>query len=354
MRRRVNNIFYHDGPLITRREVSLARELEESLPLPLRELSPDDGRRLLDLGRDTMAVRYRELHGFTYGDSQRVVRADAGRGVEFFIWGVPPDRRFPILGYHAVLILKNGVPVGYAESLSFFERSEVGLNLFYTFRDGESAWIYARLLVLLRQFLGVEVLSVEPYQLGSHNEEGINSGAFWFYRKLGFRPVQTSLAAMALREEQRVAAREGYRTPARILRRLAGGHMIYELPSVKQPGIWDRFHIGNIGLAVERRMVADFDGDEEKLRRASVLQVSRALGIDTANWNVSERRAFSKLALVFALFPDLSDWSKGERKALVDIVRAKGGRQESHYVRLLQNHSRLRDEILKIGSRDVR
>jgi hypothetical protein len=52
------------------------------------------------------------------------------------------------------------------------------VNLFYTFRDGESAWIYARLLRFLRQHLNVSVFSVEPYQLGSHNEEGIEAGAF--------------------------------------------------------------------------------------------------------------------------------------------------------------------------------
>ena len=39
----------------------------------------------------------------------------------------------------------------------FRERTEVGLNIFYTFREGESAWVYARVLQLFRRALGVRV-----------------------------------------------------------------------------------------------------------------------------------------------------------------------------------------------------
>lgn len=353
MRVRVNRTFYHDGPLIRRSEVSLDRELEDSLPLPLKKLSRADGERLVGLGRDMMTVRYRELHGFTYGDSLHVLRADAGRGVEFVIWGLPPERRLPLLGYHAVLILKNGVPAGYAESLALFERTEVGINLFYTFRDGESAWIYARLLRFLRQYLHVSVFSVEPYQLGSHNKEGIEAGAFWFYRKLGFRPIQQQIARMVAREERKLAKHPGYRTPVRILRRLAAGHLLYEAPSAPHPGEWDNFRIPNIGLAVQRRLVEQFGGGEQNHREALVTSVARALGVKPAELSASEHRVFSDLALVLALIPDLSHWAKEEKSAIAQIVRAKAGTDESRYVRLMQSHHKLRERLRTIGSRDV-
>jgi hypothetical protein len=356
MRVRVNKIFYHDGPLIGRSEVSLARELEElddPLPLPFKKLSRADGEKLVSLGRDMMTVRYRELHGFTYGDPRHVVRAVAGRGVEFVIWGLPSARRLPLLGYHAVMILKNGVPVGYAESLALFERTEVGINLFYTFRDGESAWIYARLLRFLRQYLHVSVFSVEPYQLGSHNEEGIEAGAFWFYRKLGFRPVQAQMARMVAREERKLANHPGYRTPARILRQLAAGHLLYEAPSAPHPGEWDNFRVPNIGLAVQRRLVKQFGGGERKLRQTLVTSVARVLGVKPADLSASEQRVFSDLALVLAMIPDLSRWSKEEKSAIRQIVRAKAGTDELRYVRLLQSHQKLRDGLRTIGSRDV-
>jgi hypothetical protein len=353
MRVRVNKTFYHVGPLIRRGEVSLDRELEDRLPLPTRKLSRADGEKLVSLGCDMMTVRYRELHGFTYGDPRHVLRASAGRGLEFVIWGLPLERRLPLLGYHAVLILKNGVPAGYAESLALFERTEVGINLFYTFRDGESAWIYARLLRFLRQYLGVSVFSVEPYQLGSHNEEGIEAGAFWFYRKLGFSPVQPRVARMVAREERKLAKRTGYRTPARILRQLAAGHLLYEAPSAPHPGEWDNFRVPNIGFAVQRRLVRQLGGDERNLRPSLVLSVAHAVGVKPTDMSASERRVFSDLALMLALIPDLSCWSKAEKSAIKQIVRAKAATDELRYVRLLQEHHKLRKDLLIIGSRDV-
>jgi hypothetical protein len=352
MKRDVREVFYHDGPLIHRREVSIERALEAK-PLPVLKLTRVEGQELLDMGRATMAARYRELHGFTFGDAQSVVRAEAGRGVELFLWGVPPENRLPTLGYHAALIFKNGVPHGYAEALSLFERAEVGLNLFYTFREGESAWIYARLLRLLRQLLGVTAFSIDPYQLGFHNEEGIESGAFWFYRKLGFRPTQAELSSLCIAEEERIARRKGYRTPARTLRRLASGHVLYEHGG-EGLGVWDNFHARNLGLAVARRMGARFGGDAAGLRAASVKEVARALGVQPDEWNAYEQRTFSDWSLLLVMIPDLARWSEEEKGTLVETVRAKAGAEERRYLRLLQQQGRLRREIIRLGSRSPR
>ena len=347
MRRAVHEIFYHQEPLIRRSDISLERELEAP-PLPIERLSRDEGQALLDMGLTTMAARYRELHGFTYGDARSVVRARAGRGVEIFVWGVPSERRLPTLGYTAALIVKNGVPHGYSEALSLFERAETGLNLFYTFRDGESAWIYARTLRLFRQLLGVTVFSIDPYQLGFHNEEGIASGSYWFYRKLGFRPVEPELIKLVLAEEGRITSRPGYRTRASTLRRLAGGHVLYG--HGRDAGVWDRFHMRNLGLAVQRRMSERFRGDAEMMRKASILEVSRALGVNPLEWSASEQRAFSDWSLLLSLIPDLARWSVDEKSALARALRAKAGREEARYVRLLQKQSRLREQIIKLGS----
>ena len=122
------------------------------------------------------------------------------------------------------------MPVAYFEGLSIFERLESGFNLYYTFREGETAWLFGRVLRLMRQLLGVTVFSIDPYQAGHENEEGIESGAFWFYRKLGFRPVRPELMKLTLTEEQKIAAHGGYQTPARTLRKLAAGHLLFEMP----------------------------------------------------------------------------------------------------------------------------
>ncbi|MDT4955808.1 MAG: hypothetical protein QOJ02_3946 [Acidobacteriota bacterium] len=348
MKRGVRKVFYHTEPLLRRSDISLAQEFA-SPPIRLKRLSHTQGAAILELARETSTVRYRELYGFTHGDPRRVLHADIGRGVEVFMVGVPPERRLPLRAYHAGLIFKNGVPVSYVEGLTLFERMEIGFNLYYTFREGESAWMYARVLNILRQMLGVTVFSIDPYQLGYHNEEGIESGAFWFYRKLGFRPTTERLTKIMRTEEGKLAAHSSYRTPARVLRQLSEGHMLLETqPSAS--GRWDQFQIRKVGLAVQRRMASRFDGDAVKIRRASREWVARALGVRTIGWKESERRAFEDLTLVLALIPDLARWTEDEKRDVVRIVRAKAGADESRYVRLLLRHTKLRDCVIKIGS----
>jgi len=343
----VRRVFFHDQLLISRREISLEVELV-SPPIPIEKLSPAQGEKILDLARETSAVRYRELHGFTFGDSRRVLKADLGRGTEAFVMGVPAANRLPLRAYHAALIFKNGVPVGYFEGLSIFERMESGFNLYYTFREGETAWLYARILRLMRQLLGVSVFSIDPYQVGHENEEGIESGAFWFYRKLGFHPVRPDLMKLTLSEERRLSADPGRRTSARILRQLAAGHMLYEMPDSRE-GDWNRFQIRNVGLAVQRRMAGEFDSDAQRIRTHSINFVTRALGLRTRDWPHNELSALEDLALVLAMMP-IDRWATADKQLAARIIQAKGSRDETLYLKLMQKHSPLRAEMIRLGS----
>ncbi len=350
MRLPAGRIFHQRGPLVARREVSLAREVADAPPLPTRELSVRQGARILALARDAMATRMRELYGFTYGDPRRVIVADAGRGVRFFFSGIVPEHRLPLIGYHAALISRNGVLVGYAESLALFERSEFGLNMFYTFREGESAWIYARLLRLFRQLVGIAVVSIDPYQIGFHNEEAIESGAFWFYPKLGFRPVRREQMRVVDREEKRMEAQPGHRTTPGVLRRLAESHLVWEAPGATV-GDWDRFHFRNLGLAAQRRVAERFGGDGREMEEAAVASVARALGVRPDRWSAVRQRAFAGLAPALVMIPGLSRWTKTEKRELVRIVEAKAAPDEARYVRRLQRHARLREAFIALGSR---
>jgi hypothetical protein len=339
------NIYYHRSPLIQRRDVSFKTEIEAA-PLPMRKLRPKDGERILDIAREASTVRYRELYGFSYGDPKSVFKVHLGRGTDLFLMSLPPERRLPLRAYHSAMIFKNGVPVGYFEGLSFFERMESGFNLYYTFREGETAWLYARTLNVVRHFTGVSSFALDPYQIGHQNEEGIESGAFWFYRKLGFRPVRQSTLELTQIEEQKIAQRTGYRTSLATLRRLAAGPMILELDP-KYSGDWERFSIRSIGLAVQRRMAKKFNGSAERMLNASARQVSHALEIDKSSW-LEESGQFS---LVLSLIDDLSRWSIEEKRLLISIIRAKCRGDEATYLRRMMKHRRLRNEILRLGSK---
>jgi hypothetical protein len=304
---------------------------------------------VIDKIQEVMLVRYRELYGTTLGDPRSVVRADVGRGVVIYLWGVPAERRLPLRAYLAGFTVKNGVPINYIEAIGLCEWIEIGFNTFYTFRGGETAWIYAQVLRLLNHYMGARCISVYPYQIGDGNEEAIESGAFWFYRKLGFRPGREDLLRLCEREEQRIASRAGYKTPARTLRELAKAHVFYELPGTER-GAWDRFSTRNLGLRVNRHMAWEFGGDSVRMRRASVEKVSRALGVSISKWTSVEKQAFENGALVLSLIADLSRWTAQEKADVVRIIRAKAGRDEMGYLRLTQQHERLRREVLRLGS----
>jgi hypothetical protein len=334
--------------MIQRRDVSFREELEKPAPL-LEKLSADQGRLALDLAREASTIRYRELYGFTHGDPKLVFKANLGRGVELFLAGVPAGTRLPLRAYHAAMIYKNRVPVGYFEGISLCERMESGFNFYYTFREGETAWIYARILNVFRHLLGVTSFSIDPYQIGYENEEGIESGAFWFYRKLGFRPTKPALLKLARHEELKLASRENYRTSAATLRKLAGGPMIFELDR-HRAGDWDQFQVRRIGLTVQRQMAAEFDGDAETIRQQTSRQVERTLGIDTALWKKPELSVFRDFSLVLSLIPDLHSWNIDEKQDVVRVIQAKAGSDEAKYLMLTQHHKRLRKAIIRLGS----
>jgi hypothetical protein len=373
---RPRQFYYHTEPLIVRSQVSLSHELAKPAPR-LTKLSRREGEFILHTVREVMAVRYRELYGTTWGAPSSVVRANvapgkAGRGVVMYFWNLPAARRLPLRAYVAGLTLKNGVPINYIEAIGLCEWIEVGFNTFYTYRQGETAWIYAQALRCLCAFTGAITISVYPYQIGQNNDEALDSGAFWFYRKLGFRSGRTELEQLARREQRKIAANRQYRTPKKTLKRLAQAHVFYELDSAgyaaanaevesadltaRLNGVpfaraWDTFSTRDLGLRVTRRMAQEFGGSSARIRRASVAEASRALGINLSGWNGLERQAFENWSLVLALVPNVRRWSPQEKQGAARIIRAQAGADEMRYLRLTQQHPRLREELLRLGSK---
>jgi hypothetical protein len=291
-------MFYQEEPLLKRRDISLDAEIA-SPRIPTQRLSTAQAERVLNTTMDTSAIRYRELWGFSYADLKHVRKADLGHGVDLYWFGIPPAARLPLRAYHSGIFFKNGVPLGYVETLSFFDRMEVGFNVYYTFRDGESAWLYARFLKFCQQECGVTCFSIDPYQLGHENEEAVESGAFWFYRKLGFHSASEELQQLVEEEERKLASRPGYRTPPSILRRLAKAPMLY--------------------------------------------------GPTRDEWRTFSLRAFAQQIGRGEAWPEILRRIPSETTA-TEIVRLKNAKEEVGYLRLLQRSPKLRQGVLRRGS----
>jgi hypothetical protein len=347
-RKPVKDFYFHREPLIQRRQVSLAEEFAKPR-LQIKVLSSREAEKTLDLVKEATGVRYRELYGTANADPAWVIQANPGRGVEIYFWGLPAEKRLPLRAYLAGFTAKNGVPINYVECISLFDWTEIGFNTFPAYRDGETAWIYAQTLRLLRQLHGVNVISVYPYQIGDGNEEAIASGAFWFYRKMGFRSMDPALEKLAQAEEKKVRANPKYRTSASTLRRLSKANVVYELLEAER-GAWDRFSMRNIGLAVQKQIARNFDGDAQAMRKAAVARLARIVKIDTQKLKPQAQAALADFATVLSLVSDVSRWSSEDKDALGEIIVAKAATNEIRFQRLLQSHDRLRAAILKLGS----
>ncbi len=338
--------FVHPRPLLVRRDVDLRAELA-SQPFRIRRLSRREAARRIDMARDANGCRYRELYGFTYGDPDTARSVDAGRGCEISLFGLPPDRRLPLRAGYSAFVVKNGVPVAYVEGLALFERMEVGFNVYYTFREGESAWIYARVLKLFHEALGVSSFSIDPYQIGFENEEAIASGAFWFYGRLGFRSASPALRERTAAEAARLAADASRRTPAATLRRLAERNLLFDARGEAVGAEWEGFHVRRIGLAVNRRLARARDVQEA--RSGAAARVGRRLGMGAGGSRPEARRALENLALVLEAAGGLDAWSPAETRLAARVIRAKSARHEDGYLALMRKHRRMRDGMLRLG-----
>jgi hypothetical protein len=74
------------------------------------------------------------------------------------------------------------------------------------------------------------------------------------------------------------------------------------------------------------------------------------LNVDPSRLSQPEQTAFENFAIVLALAPDFPRWSPDEKRKLAAIIQAKAGADEARYVRLLQQHPRLRSALLRLGS----
>src|SRR5258708_37766393 len=115
-------------------------------------------------------------------------------------------------------------------------------------------------------------------------------------------PVRPALQKLGDREEKKIAANPKYRTPPRTLKRLAEAHMFYDFQpssdnrasinnqkssinnSRDDSGPWDTFSTRTLGLLINRRMAREFNSDHQKIRQASLAQITRALNLTPAHW----------------------------------------------------------------------
>ena len=125
--------------------------------------------------------------------------------------------------------------------------------------------------------------------------------------------------------------------------------MFFELEG-NPTGRWDAFSARTVGLAVQRKMAAEFDGDATKMRRTTAKALAKTLAVHLESWNAREQWAFSNFAVTLSLVQGVARWTSEQKRSLVAVIRAKAGPDETEYLKRLQQHHALRDALLRIGN----
>lgn len=314
---------------------------------PLSGIAPVARRtatRLVDFAVATLSARAREVFAFNRPNLDEVYLVGCGRGIQVLVVGLNPGDRLSLEANYAYVACKNGVPVAYGGISPLFGQANTGLNVFEPYRHaGEAALLFAQVLRVGRALFGTTRFIVGPYQIGAGNREAIDSGAFWFYHKLGFRPLVPALATLASREVAARRRRPGHRSDRATLRRLAGGSIALRLPGDRDDRAFDESCLGTLALGVTALLGRHPAPNRRAAVRRIATEAARRLGTGSrAAWSGAERDGFRRLAPLVALLDDVEQWPRTERAALVRTMRKKGARRERDYARALASHDRFR------------
>ncbi len=340
-------VFQTESP--SRARPSLSDEARQP-PEAVRSVSRAEGRRLIDMATEAMIARARDLDAFAYGDPRDVRLVDCGDGLQFVCIGVRPERRLMLEAVYGFLTLRNGVPTGYVLASSLFTSTEIAFNVFETFRGVEAAQTFGRVLGMARHLFGADAFSIDPYQLGYGNAEGLASGAWWFYYKLGFRPEDAAVRRLVGRENARIKRKPSHRSSTTTLERLASEPLFFSLSSGKRDnlGAWPG---GKIGLRIASYVAARFGSDRERASRVLEREAAKVLGVRSRRgFSADERLAWRRFSPLVMTLPGVEKWTGSEKRALVRVVRAKGGAREADFVRLFDAHPKLRRAVWRLAA----
>jgi hypothetical protein len=343
------------GPVVMResemRRASADPRATIRQPIPVERLPRRAAGKLLDVWRAALWSRTRTVFQIEQPNLDECYLADFGGGLRFAAIGVTPAQRGALEVTYGHLLLANGMPIGYGGFTALFAQVNTGVNVFPEYRGSEAAFAFEQALRAMHAITGCARFIVNPYQFGAGNDEALQSGAYWFYYRLGFRSAEAPVRLMAESEFARMRADRRYRVPIAKLRRLAACDLHLDVAEDAAERFFDEAWLPALGAGVTAAISREGNATRAGALRRMSKRVAVPLGIELSRWGAVERKGFTQFTPILAQIDDLGAWPKEDREALARAVRARWALQEREFVAALRTHERLRAALARIARR---
>jgi hypothetical protein len=329
---------YHHRSLIRKKSVHQPGNLKFAQV----RLNEAEAERIIECGRMILVRHLREIDPISFTAATLVSYYQLPRGLSIALTGMIPERRHPIDSYMGYLVFKNGLPVAYAGSWILFDSGRIGLNVFPSYRGGESQYIFEQVLKLHRKVYHLKRFSVDPYQLGKENSDGIRSGVFWVYYQAGFRPIRKEQKLLAEAEAIKIQSLKAYRSPASVLSKLADSRMELLLQTRAVT-----FDATDLSRAYERILRDSYNNDRKLAEDRSFVKLVDLLQFK----NHPEEKLQFILKNWFVLLLNNEEELRGNKelkKILKKLFELKASGSEEEYISGLQKSNALRKLMEKI------
>jgi hypothetical protein len=283
----VKQVYYHHDLLKQFDHLQLI-----SSPLPQVHVpGPAERQHLYKVIRNSMALTVREIDPATFMQAASMRLYHLERGLTLAIYSMVPEHQLPLETYFGVTFFKNGIPISYGAVWVFGQMAKIGLNIFEPYRGGESGYILCQLLRVTRLSLGISYMEIEPFQYGLDNPGGISSGAFWFYYKYGFRPVDPQLKLLAENEYRKIKTRTGYRSSEKTLLRFTESNIGLSLEK-KLP-----LNVMTVTTKILSTIKKDWQHNYTPAKQRAIAAFCKKVQLDTSSLSDAEKNVLEDTAL---------------------------------------------------------
>lgn len=310
-------------------------------PVKLK-LSESEAAEIIDCSRMILVRHLREIDPISFADAKLVSYYQLPRGLSIALMEMTPERRHPIDSYMGYTVFKNGLPVAYAGSWLLFDSGRIGLNVFPAYRGGESQYIFQQVLQLHAQVYKLKRFTVDPYQIGNKNSDGIHSGAFWVYYHAGFRPVLPEIFEIATTEAQKIKTIPGYRSPATVLKKLAESKLELLL---QKKAVW--FDANDLSLAYSSILKNKYNNNRTRFEQGNEKKLATLLQIKNSEEPIM-KFILQNWALLFMHEETTLQKNSALKKTLKQLFVLKATGREADYHLLLQKLNEVRELVERI------